>query len=105
VTVRRPHGGSARPVGAARDRRYVADMTNDAGAAPRQPARYDDDLRLAHVIADQVDAQTMARFKALDLHVESKPDTSPVTDADRRAEEIVRRQLPRTRPRDSLLGE
>ena len=80
-------------------------MTNDAGAAPRQPARYDDDLRLAHVIADQVDAQTMARFKALDLHVESKPDTTPVTDADRSAEEIVRGQLSRTRPRDSVLGE
>ncbi|HWK92814.1 MAG TPA: histidinol phosphatase, partial [Luteimicrobium sp.] len=35
--------------------------------------RYDDDLRLAHVIADQVDQHTMSRFKALDLHVESKP--------------------------------
>ncbi|GAB2966986.1 MAG TPA: histidinol-phosphatase [Actinotalea caeni] len=67
--------------------------------------RYDDDLRLAHVIADQVDAQTMARFKAQDLHVEAKPDTSPVTDADRSAEEIVRAQLARTRPRDAVLGE
>jgi histidinol-phosphatase len=67
--------------------------------------RYDDDLRLAHVIADQVDAQTMGRFKAQDLTVESKPDTTPVTDADRTAEEIVRAQLSRTRPRDSVLGE
>ncbi|MBK5250397.1 MAG: histidinol-phosphatase [Actinomycetales bacterium] len=72
-------------------------------SAPRP--RYDDDLRLAHVIADQVDAQTMARFKAQDLHVETKPDTTPVTDADRTAEEIVRAQLARTRPRDSVLGE
>ncbi|MGC0274192.1 histidinol-phosphatase [Pseudactinotalea sp. Z1739] len=72
--------------------------------APQRP-RYDDDLRLAHVIADQVDAQTMARFKALDLHVETKPDTTPVTDADRSAEEIVRGQLGRTRPRDAVLGE
>ncbi|MFV0427439.1 MAG: histidinol-phosphatase [Beutenbergiaceae bacterium] len=67
--------------------------------------RYDDDLRLAHVIADQVDSQTMARFKAQDLVVESKPDTTPVTDADRTAEQIVRAQLSRTRPRDSVLGE
>jgi histidinol-phosphatase len=72
--------------------------------APSRP-RYDDDLRLAHVIADQVDAQTMARFKAQDLRVEAKPDTTPVTDADRSAEEIVRAQLARTRPRDSVLGE
>ncbi|MEE6273409.1 histidinol-phosphatase [Georgenia wangjunii] len=67
--------------------------------------RYDDDLRLAHVIADQVDAQTMARFGSLDLVVETKPDLTPVSDADRSAEEIVRSQLARTRPRDSVLGE
>ena len=66
---------------------------------------YDDDLRLAHVIADQVDAVTMSRFRALDLHVETKADTTPVTDADRQAEEIVRSQLGRTRPRDAVVGE
>ena len=32
---------------------------------------YDDDLRLAHVIADQVDSLTMTRFKALDLTVQA----------------------------------
>lgn len=67
--------------------------------------RYDDDLRLAHVIADQVDAQTIERFGAVDLKVETKPDLTPVSDADRTAEEIVRSQLARTRPRDSVLGE
>ncbi len=66
---------------------------------------YDDDLRLAHVIADQVDAHTMDRFGAVDLRVETKPDLSPVTDADRAAEEIVRNQLARTRPRDAVVGE
>ncbi|MBU4337177.1 MAG: histidinol phosphatase, partial [Actinobacteria bacterium] len=68
-------------------------------------ARYDDDLRLAHVIADQVDAITMDRFQALDLKVESKPDLSPVTDADRAAEAKVREQLSRARPRDAVHGE
>ncbi|PPK98723.1 histidinol-phosphatase [Kineococcus xinjiangensis] len=67
--------------------------------------RYDDDLRLAHVIADQVDGLTMDRFRARDLRVETKPDLTPVTDADRAAEELVRSQLKRTRPRDSVLGE
>lgn len=66
---------------------------------------YDDDLRLAHVIADQVDAVTMSRFRAQDLHVETKPDHTPVSDADRLAEEIVRAQLGRTRPRDAVAGE
>jgi len=68
-------------------------------------SRFTDDLRLAHVVADQVDGQTMARFGAQDLRVETKPDLTPVSDADRSAEEIVRAQLARTRPRDSVLGE
>ncbi|NUU18401.1 histidinol-phosphatase [Cellulomonas humilata] len=66
---------------------------------------YDDDLRLAHVIADQVDSITMARFKSQDLRVETKPDLTPVTDADKSAEEIVRGQLSRARPRDAVHGE
>jgi histidinol-phosphatase len=41
-----------------------------------------DDLRLAHVLADNADSITMARFRAADLVVTSKPDLSHVTDAD-----------------------
>lgn len=66
---------------------------------------FDDDLRLAHVIADQVDGITTARFLSQDLQVEAKPDTTLVSDADRTAEEVVRSQLARTRPRDSVFGE
>jgi|SRR5690625_563250 len=66
---------------------------------------YTDDVQLAHVIADQVDALTMSRFKALDLRVETKPDATPVTDADTAAEELIRTQLGRTRPRDAIIGE
>ena len=71
-----------------------------------QPASsYNDDLRLAHVLADSVDDQTMSRFKALDLQIETKPDLTPVTDADKAAEESIRGQLSRSRPRDAVLGE
>ncbi len=66
---------------------------------------YDDDLRLAHVIADQVDAVTMSRFRAVDLHVETKPDDTPVSDADRTAEEVIRAHLGRARTRDAIVGE
>lgn len=66
---------------------------------------YTDDLRLAHVLADDADALTMARFKALDLHVMTKPDLTPVTDADRAVEEGIRRTLSRARSRDAILGE
>ncbi|MCX2969614.1 histidinol-phosphatase [Streptomyces sp. TRM70308] len=66
---------------------------------------YHDDLRLAHVLADAADAATMERFKALDLKVETKPDMTPVSEADKTAEELVRSHLQRARPRDAVLGE
>jgi histidinol-phosphatase len=68
-------------------------------------ADYTDDLRLAHVLADDADSLTTARFKALDLHVMSKPDLTPVTDADQAVEEAIRRTLSRVRSRDAVTGE
>jgi histidinol-phosphatase len=66
---------------------------------------YTDDLRLAHVLADDADSLTEARFKALDLHVMSKPDLTPVTDADEAVEQSIRRTLSRVRSRDAVTGE
>jgi histidinol-phosphatase len=68
-------------------------------------ARFDDDLRFAHVLADAADDITMRRFRALDLNVQAKPDLTPVTDADLATEESLRSVLSRARPRDSMLGE
>ena len=68
-------------------------------------AGYDDDLRFAHVLADAADDITTRRFRALDLKVETKPDLTPVTDADRAVEEQVRNVLRRSRPRDAVHGE
>ncbi len=71
-----------------------------------QPATdYTDDLRLAHVLADDADSITTSRFRALDLHVMSKPDLTPVTDADQAVEESIRRTLSRVRSRDAITGE
>jgi histidinol-phosphatase len=64
-----------------------------------------DDLRLAHLLADDADSITMSRFKALDLHVTAKPDLTPVSDADTAVEEALRRTLSRARPRDAVQGE
>ncbi|HEX6516167.1 MAG TPA: histidinol-phosphatase [Nocardioidaceae bacterium] len=69
------------------------------------PSNFTDDLRLAHVLADDADSLTTSRFKALDLHVVTKPDLTPVTDADKSVEEGIRRTLSRARPRDAVLGE
>jgi histidinol-phosphatase len=68
-------------------------------------AGYADDLSLAHLLADTADAISMARFRALDLHVEAKPDLTPVSDADTAVEKAIRATLARARPRDGVLGE
>ncbi|MFS8544010.1 MAG: histidinol phosphatase, partial [Limnochordales bacterium] len=58
---------------------------------------YQDDLRLAHELADAADAITMRRFQAGDLQVETKPDLTPVSDADRAVEQAVRELTGRAR--------
>ena len=81
---------------------------SDAESAARNDALHrglTDDLRLAHLLADDADSITMSRFKALDLHVTSKPDLTPVSDADTAVEEAIRRTLGRARPRDAVHGE
>jgi histidinol-phosphatase len=66
---------------------------------------YTDDLRLAHLLADDADSITQARFRSVDLHVMSKPDLTPVTDADQAVEESIRRTLSKARSRDAITGE
>jgi histidinol-phosphatase len=63
------------------------------------------DLRFAHKLADAADAITLARFRALDLRVETKPDLTPVSEADRAAEEAIRALVARERPGEGVLGE
>ena len=55
------------------------------------------DLDLALSLADQADAITTARFGALDLRVDQKPDLTPVTDADEAVESAVRECWPAPR--------
>jgi len=69
------------------------------------PSAHTDDLRLAHVLADDADSLTMDRFRSVDLHVSTKPDATLVSDADHSVEQALRRTLGRARPRDAVLGE
>jgi histidinol-phosphatase len=64
-----------------------------------------DDVSFALQMADEADQLTLARFGALDLRVETKPDLTPVTDADKSAEELLRGLLAANRPDDAVLGE
>jgi len=65
----------------------------------------DDDLRFAHALADAADAITIPRFRASDLRVETKPDLTPVSEADRAAEEAIRALVARERSGEGVLGE
>lgn len=65
----------------------------------------DDDLTLALALADRADATTLARFGALDLRVDTKPDLTPVTDADQAVETALRDALAADRAGDDILGE
>ena len=64
-----------------------------------------DDLELALELADLADAITLERFRAEDLAVETKPDLTPVSEADRAVEQAFRRRLAEVRPDDTVLGE
>ncbi len=63
------------------------------------------DLKFALDLADLADSISVPRFRARDLTVDTKPDLSPVTDADRTIERMLRRRIEAKRPRDAVLGE
>jgi len=71
----------------------------------RDALERDDDLAVALALADQADAVTLSRFGAVDLQVDTKPDLTPVSDADHAVETGLRETLARTRADDSVLGE
>lgn len=63
------------------------------------------DLALALDLADRADAISLDRFRAVDLTVTTKPDRTPVTDADQAVERAIRTGLAEQRPDDGILGE
>ena len=65
----------------------------------------DDDLAFALSLADDADTIAMARFRAADLHVETKPDLTPVSEADRLVESTLRGRIAQERPGEAVLGE
>ena len=75
-------------------------MSNDVSTNDLQ-----DDLALAHALADLADAITLDRYQAQDLVITNKPDNTPVTDADRAVETAIREALATHRPTDGLVGE
>ncbi len=63
------------------------------------------DLQLALELADAADEITMKWFRSTALDVRTKPDKSPVTEADESVARIARERLGRERPGDAIIGE
>ncbi|MEY6436330.1 histidinol-phosphatase [Corynebacterium pseudotuberculosis] len=66
---------------------------------------YDSDLDFALSLADAADAITFPRFESADLVVDSKPDMTPVSDADLACEKALRELITARYPDDAILGE
>ncbi|MCI1635852.1 histidinol-phosphatase [Bifidobacterium sp.] len=75
-------------------------FTQDISANPHYG-----DLLLALEMADAADELTSRRFGAMDLRIQDKPDHTPVTDADKATEGLIRTMLAQSRPEDSIYGE
>ncbi len=67
--------------------------------------RWQADLDLALRLSDLADEVTMATYRKADLQIETKPDRTPVTEADRACEALLRQRLTQDRPADSIVGE
>jgi histidinol-phosphatase len=85
--------------------RATASVSRGATSSWLHSSRIDTDLALALELADAADRIALARFRAADLVVDTKPDLTPVTEADRAVEEMVRERLARARPSDAIVGE
>ena len=73
-------------------------MDNERAALDRR-------LQLATTIAREAGTLTLRYFRQADLAVESKADATPVTAADRGAEELLRQRIVAAFPADAILGE
>jgi histidinol-phosphatase len=64
-----------------------------------------DDLSLSQELADLADSITLRHFRSESLVVDTKPDMTPVSQADREVEQAVREELAQARPGDLVIGE
>ncbi len=75
-----------------------AKNTLDAGNLPA-------DLKTGIEIIKEVGGLTVEKFQDLELKVETKKDGSPVTEADKGAEELARQLIGEAFPEDGIVGE
>ena len=73
--------------------------------ADKDAPQFEDRLGFAVKIARLAGQQTLELFRSNKLEVDRKGDGSPVTTADREAEQLLRRMISETYPDDAIVGE
>ena len=71
----------------------------------KSSSHYSAELAFALTLADRADAISLSRYQALDLVITTKPDNSPVTDADKAVERAIIDAIAAQYPTDGVVGE
>jgi histidinol-phosphatase len=80
-------------------------MSGNTQAQGKNSSSFAEELAFALSLADRADAISLDRYRAIDLEITTKPDNTPVTDADRAVEEAIREMIEETYPADKIVGE
>jgi histidinol-phosphatase len=78
--------------------------SSTSGLSPAD-SKYSAELAFALTLADRADATSLSRYHALDLEITTKPDNTPVTDADKAVERAIIDAIAAHYPTDGVVGE
>ena len=78
--------------------------SSTSGLSPTD-SQYSAELAFALTLADRADAISLSRYQALDLEITTKPDNTPVTDADKAVERAIIDAIAAQYPTDGVVGE
>jgi histidinol-phosphatase len=78
---------------------------SNSSTGGKSSSQYSAELAFALTLADRADAISLSRYQALDLEITTKPDNSPVTDADKAVERAIIDAIATKYPSDGVVGE
>ena len=80
-------------------------MSSSSTGGNNSSSQYSAELAFALTLAERADAISLSRYQALDLEITTKPDNSPVTDADKAVERAIIDAIAAQYPSDGVVGE
>jgi histidinol-phosphatase len=80
-------------------------MSSSTSGLSPSDSKYSAELAFALTLADRADATSLSRYHALDLEITTKPDNTPVTDADKAVERAIIDAIAAQYPTDGVIGE